>query len=186
MKAMKKYIFVLITISFLMYSSCDFLDDLDEIKEPEIEYASTYPISGEYYAEFAYPVYGDLFGAGLVNINIFNTAADDGQEVWITDRGNYWDFKVKCKVNMDNLTFGSADTLIDEQWGVKVVVQNGKIMEEASLQPSGIMSDSIYFEIWLEDIGPYINGAVGSDIIGEADYLNVSGFRRTGFLEDEH
>ena len=185
---MKKYILAIVALSLLSLSSCDFFDDLDEIPEAEIEYASTYPISGEYYAEFAYadPDKGDLFGAGLGNINIFNTAADDGQEVWISDRGFYWDFKVKCPVNMSSLTFGSSDTLIDEQWGVKVVVRNGMLIEEASLQPSGVMSDSIYFEVWLEDFGPYINSVIGPGFIADDEYLTVSGFRRTGFLEDEH
>lgn len=183
---MKKYILSIIVLSVFIFSSCEFLDDLDKIPDPEVEYSSTYPVSGEYYAEFAYEAYGDLFEAGFVNINIYNTAADDGQEVWIYDNGNYWDFKVKAKVNMDDLTFGSTDTLIDEQYGIKVVVRNGKIMQESSLQPSGVMSDSIYFEVWLEDIGPYINGAVGSNIIADDDYLICSGFRRTGYLEDEH
>lgn len=183
---MKKYILTVIVFSVFMFSSCEFLDDLDKIPDPKVEYSSTFPISGEYYAEFGYDGIGDLFDAGLVNINIYNTAADDGQEVWIYDNGNYWDFKVKAKVNMSDLTFGSADTLIDEQYGIKVVVRNGKIIKEAALQPSGTMSDSIYFEVWLEDLGPYINSAVGSTLIGPEDYMYCTGFRRSGFLEDEH
>jgi hypothetical protein len=181
---MKKYILTFVFLSTLLLSSCDFLDGLDKYPEVKIEYASTYPISGEYWAEFSYEAYGDLFGAGLVNTNIYNTAADDGKEVWITDRGNYWDFKVKCAVNMDNLTFGSPDTMIDEQWGIKVVIRNGKLMEGASVQPSGVAVDSIYYEIWLEDLGPYLT-SVGYPVAAD-EYMMCSGFRRTGFLEDEH
>lgn len=189
---MKKHILTVIMLAVILFSSCDTFDDLDKMPDPEVEYSSTYPISGEYYAEFSYTEHGDLFGAGLVPLYIYNTAADDGQDVWITDyigsdpsEGSYWGFRVKCPVNMDDLSFGSADTLIDEGFGIKVVVRNGQILEEATEQPSGTISDSIFCEIWFEDIGPYINSQVG-DIIAEDEYLNVSGFRRSGFLEDEH
>lgn len=43
--------------------------------------------------------------------------------------------------------------------------------------PSGAKSDSIYFEIFFEDL----EGATGIP----SDRLIVSGYRRTGFLEDE-
>ena len=179
---MKKYILFTVVVSLLTFSSCDFLDDLDDYPEAEIEYTSTYPVSGEYNTYFVHEVYGDLNDA--TNINIYNTAADDGQEVWIFDNGNFWDFKVKCPVNMDDLTFGSADTLMDEQWGVKVVVRNGLIIKDASKQPSGVMVDSIHFEVWIEDVAPWFNANYGI-AMGDSDYLLVDGFRRTGFLEDE-
>lgn len=180
---MKKHLFILAVISLVAFTSCDFLDGLDDYKDVEVEYASTYPISGEYYADFIEPVYGSL--SDLININIYNTAADDGQEVWIYDNGEWWDFKVKCAVDMSNNTFGSADTLIDEQWGVKVVVQNGEIFKEVYEQPSGVMSDSIYFEIWIEDVAPWYNANYGTAMDLNA-FLAVQGFRRSGFLEDEH
>ncbi len=179
---MKKNILFFIVIASFTITSCDFLDGLDDYKDVEIEYASTYPVSGEYYADFVHTVYGSL--SDPININIYNTAADDGKEVWIFDNGNWWDFKVKCPVNMSNNTFGSADTLIDEQYGVKVIVRNGQILKEASLQPSGVMADSIYFEIWIENVPGWYNLNYGT-AMGESDYLEVQGSRRTGFLEDE-
>jgi hypothetical protein len=50
-------------------------------------------------------------------------------------------------------------------------------MEKVSVRPSGAIADSIYFELWFEDL---------EDATGLAsDTLIVSGYRRTGFLEDE-
>ena len=62
---MKKYILFTVVVSLLTFSSCDFLDDLDDYPEAEIEYTSTYPVSGEYNTYFVHEVYGDLNDARL-------------------------------------------------------------------------------------------------------------------------
>ncbi len=62
-------------------------------------------------------------------------------------------------------------------YDIKVLVRNGKVIKDVSLRPSGTIADSIYFELWFEDL----EGETG--IAG--DTLIVSGYRRTGFLEDE-
>ena len=46
-----------------------------------------------------------------------------------------------------------------------------------SARPSGAVADSIYFELWFEDL-EFATGIT-------SDTLLVSGYRRTGFLEDE-
>lgn len=83
-------------------------------------------------------------------------------------------------MDLSSKTFGSTDTLVSyiEDYDIKVLVRNGRIIEDAVTTASGVVADSIYFEVWFEDL----EGATG---IAD-DKLFVSGYRRTGFLEDEH
>ena len=83
-------------------------------------------------------------------------------------------------MDIPSRSFGSADTLISyvDGYDIKVLVRNGRIIQDAVTTAAGVVTDSIYFEIWFEDL----DGATG--IV--SDTLFVSGYRRTGFLEDEH
>jgi hypothetical protein len=183
-KILGLFISVLFAVSM---NSCQFFEDIDKIPEPEVKYASTYPVSGEYYVMYNHADYGeDPFGAGFTKVFITNTAADDGKEIWIGDYAaspddyGFWQYKVKVPVNVTDLTFGNADAVVNNADGypIQIKIMNGKIIKDASLLDSGVKSDSIYFEIWFEDL---------EDATGIADdKLLVSGFRRTGFIEDEH
>ncbi len=171
---MKKYI-LYFTFLALIVSSCDLKEDYIVEKSEVVEFA------GQWYLEYNHETYGeDPFGAGMTMTNIYNTAADDGNEIWISDDGNFWDYKVKVPVNLENMTFGSENIVTNmvDDYNIQVIIKNGKILFDASVQPSGTTTDSIYFEIWFEDL---------EDATGIAnDKLLVSGVRRTGFLEDEH
>lgn len=165
-----KYSAFILGIAFL--SSCEFFHDVNKQDEPEIEYSSTFPISGEWYVQFDHETLGeDPNGAGLVPLFTYNTAADDGRNIWLSDDGNFWDFKVKIECDVKSLSFGTADSVANVSYDVNVLLQNGKIIKNASLQPSGVYMDSIYFEVAFGD---------------EDGKFLVSGFRRSGFLEDEH
>lgn len=138
--------------------------------DPEVKYSSTYPVSGEWYIEY---YVGDAHVGDFALHTISNTAADDGKEIWIGDEGNFWTYKVKCPVNMSNLTFaGTEITSIVEDYGIKISIANGKVMEKAATVPSGVKTDSIYFEINFED--------------DAATTYIAKGYKKTGFLEDEH
>lgn len=179
---MKKQLYIIAILALIIgVSSCELLHDVNKPDDPETEYSSVYPISGEWYVEYNHNFYGhDPFGAGLTPLFTYNTVDDDGKNIWLTDEENFWEYKVKIPCDVPSLAFGGSDTVTSTIAGypIKVLVRNGKIMKNASLQPSGTMTDSIYFEVWFEDL----HEATG--IIG--DTLIVSGFRRTGFLEDEH
>jgi hypothetical protein len=158
----------------LMLSSCDKKEKFVNEESAVVE------IAGEWYVHYDHHIYGpDPFGAGYTSLITYNTSADDGQMMWIKDQGNFWPYQVKVPVNISALTFGSQDTVISaiDGYNIKVLVRNGKVIKEASPRPSGAIADSIYFEIWFEDLE-------GSTAIAD-DTLIVSGYRRTGFLEDE-
>lgn len=185
---MKKIFNLLIVLGVVLsLGACEFFDNLDKMPDPEVKYASTFPVSGEWYVRYDHSTYGeDPFGAGFVKVYITNTAADDGKQVWLSDYPGdpddytFWQYKVKIPVDVKNLSFGSQDTVINvaDGYPIQVLIRNGKIIKDASKQPSGVMTDSIYFEVWFEDLA----GSTGI----QSDTLFVGGFRRTGFLEDEH
>jgi hypothetical protein len=170
---MKKNILFIALFAVMLYS-CD-------KKEKFVnEESKVVKIAGEWYVHYDHPVFGaDPFDVGYLSLITYNTSADDGQAMWINDQGNFWTYQVKIPVNVSDLTFGSQDTVLNaiDGYGIKVLVRNGKVINKVSLRPSGALADSIYFELWFEDL----EGSTG--IAG--DTLIVSGYRRTGFLEDE-
>ena len=157
-----------------VFIACDKKDDFVNDESGVVD------LAGEWFVHYDHPVYGaDPWGIGYTSLITYNTAVDDGQEIWINDQGNFWTYQVKIPVDVADLTFGSADTVINsiDGYDIKVLIRNGKIIEKVSERPSGAIADSIYFELWLEDL---------EDQTGIAsDTVIVSGYRRTGFLEDE-
>ena len=159
-----KYITALLALSIVMVS-CETYDD------PEVKYSSTYPVSGEWYIEY---YVGNSQVSDYLLHTISNTAADDRKEIWIGDDGHFWEYKVKCPVNMSSLTFsGSNLTSVVEDYNIKVTITNGKVLEKVVLAPSGVKTDSIYFEVQFEDDDDALT------------YI-AKGYKKTGFLEDEH
>lgn len=172
---MKKNIFYLMLL-VLLFSACDEKEAWEQINSSVME------VSGEYWVKYDHHVYGeDPFGAGYTKLIISNTAADNGTEIWLSDEGNFWDYKVKIPTNINELTFGSDQpvTSIVDGYDILVRVSNGKLISNAvNNLASGVTADSIYFEVWFEDLE--------DDTEIAHDTLFVSGFRKTGFLEDEH
>ena len=170
---MKKY-FLLIVFGSLLFSACD--------KKPEFEEenSATVAMAGEWYVHYDHKDYGaDPFGVGLTPVMTYNTSDNVATHIWITDGGSFWNYLVKIPIDLSTNTFGGVDTLISAatDYAIKVIVENGSITKNAVLLPSGTMADSIYFDIFFEDL----EGATGIP----SDRLNVSGYRKSGFVEDE-
>lgn len=171
---MKRLIYSIFSISLLLifFTSCD--------EDIEIWESSTKELDGNWYVSYDHEEFGkDPFGVGLTMVHTYNTAEDNGQEIWLTDEDHFWSYKVRVPADPESLTFGTDETLISivPDYDIEVRVTNGKIIKNAVKLPSGVMADSIYFEIWFEDL-------VDATEI-ENDKLYVSGFRQTGFHEDE-
>ena len=143
--------------------------------------AANNDLSGEWFVQYDHNVYGhDPFGVGYTRVITSTTASQSANELILTDEDNFWSYRVKVRTDIPSKTFGSTDTLINyiDDYDIKVLVRNGRIIEDAVNAASGVTTDSIYFEVWFEDL----EGATGI----ASDTLIVSGYRRTGFLEDEH
>jgi hypothetical protein len=166
---------IFIVFVVLLFAACDLKDDYVVEKSAVVEAA------GEWFVQYDHEVYGiDPFGAGLTSVITYNTASNSPDELWLSDEANFWWYTVKIPVNLADMTFGSTDTVVSvfDGYPIKVLVEKGRIIKDAATElPSGVKSDSIYFEIYFEDL----EAATGIP----SDRLQVSGYRRTGFLEDE-
>lgn len=157
---MKNYIIYLI-LAVALFTSCDKKEDFEQVN------SSVMDISGEWWMEYSA---GD-YHSGLTKLIISNTAADDGTEIWISDEHNFWEYKVKCPVDIDNLTF-SGNELENLEYDILINIKEGKMLEGVAKSTSGLVTDSLYFEIEFGD--------------EPGTVYQASGWRKTGFLEDEH
>ncbi|XOV92946.1 MAG: lipid-binding protein [Bacteroidota bacterium] len=143
--------------------------------------AANNELSGEWFVTYDHSVYGaDPFSFGITRLLTSTTADESATEMIIDDENNAYEFRVKAKMDISSMTFGSSDTLVSytDDYNIKVLIRNGQIYKDAVTTEAGVMTDSIYFEVWFEDLELYTGIA--------NDNLLVSGYRRTGFTDDEH
>lgn len=185
---MKKIILIATIITTLLTTSCK--------QEYENWYSSGYELSGEwkvttqqsveeylyiFYDEGAMPnpanvenwEWEDLYGNGVTDVLTYNSAANTPTELIIDDNHTFWDYKIKAKANIDARTFDVSNTPNLIYDGCNISIIGGKVLKDAATTPSGNPADSIVFYIKFSD-----------DEYGFT-YMKVSGFRKTGFLEDE-
>lgn len=110
----------------------------------------------------------DPYGMGVISLNTYNTADDNGKEMWIDDLGNFWAFKFVVPVDYAARTFACGATPYDEKNSGSAVITGGKILEGAATNLHGMPNDSIVFDITFDDDS------------NELTY-RVSGQRHTGF-----
>lgn len=133
---------------------------------------------------------------GVFEFRTFNTAANNVTEMWVED--GYWGTQTRVNVDFNNMTFEAPGTLeqgvnevetapgvitkLDEYsnkandvaYGCGVVIVGGKILKGAAHAPgSGMQTDSIFFYIKYDDD------------YGQNIYTKVSGYRKTGYTEDD-
>lgn len=162
-----KNIFLILIAGALVFASCE--------KEYEVVNTETVDLAGQWWLTFETSAGTYSYYSGLT----YNTAADDGSAIWVSDQGGFWDFKVKVPVqSLDDMTFG-GDNLENQVDGypIAINIRNGKVLKDAGTTISGRVVDSIYYEIWFEDAGDY---GFGAD-----EYFTVGGVAHTGFEEDD-
>lgn len=155
-------------------------------EKEEIENTATVETAGEWYVTFdaatadGQVMYEDPFGVGRVPLMTYNTAANVPTEMFVSDLGNFWDFTAKVKCDQSALTFSCDNEYIytdDEGEDVYCTITGGKIIKNGTKTPSGMPADYIEFYVTFTD-DPY------PAAYGWTSY-KVSGFRYTGFTEDE-
>jgi hypothetical protein len=161
---MKNKLLILFAFLTIGLMSCDLGDD------PDVGGTATQAVAGEWFTTFT--VAGeDVYGLGYQLITTSNTAANSVSEFLITDDAHTWDYKVKTPLNLDAKTFGGS-ALPNLAYDITVNIANGKILPGAATSTGGNVTDSIYFEAEFSD--------------DPGTIYQVAGYRRTGFLEDEH
>jgi len=154
-------LFAFLTIGMM---SCDLGND------PDVGGTATQAVAGEWFTTFT--IAGeDVYGLGYQLITTSNTAANSTTEFMIKDDAHTWDYKVKTPLNLDAKTFG-GNALPNLAYDITVNIANGKILPGAATSTGGNVTDSIYFEAEFSD--------------DPGTIYQVAGYRRTGFLEDEH
>jgi len=149
--------------SLVVFVSCD------EGGDPDPGVTSVVEMSGDWFVQTF--VGGDMV-ADYARISTYNTAADDGTEIWVDDHSNIWGFKVKSPINLTGLTFSGAALESDLVDVITVNITNGIIIKDGATTSGGNTADSISFE------------AEFSDDPGTT-YMLI-GYKRNGLLEDEH
>ena len=165
---MKKYLKI-IALFFIGFSIISCEDDgYEDFNAGE---TAVQGVSGEWYVKI---LLDNQPLSGYYLLDTYNTASNSADTLWINDNGNLYDFKVKTPVtSLDNKTFG-GDNLVNqvEDYEINVNINNGKILTNEALTEAGNVSDSIYFEAEFSD--------------DPGTIYQFAGYRRTGFLEDEH
>lgn len=182
---MKKYsLFLLVGIFAMFFTACEFLDGLDDYKDPDVKNTATYPLNGEWYVHLdalnaADPNSDavadwdlDPYAQGYVKVLLYNTASNVADSIWIDDLG-FWPTKSKILCSPKSRTFKNiVDAPNLKKASATLTVVRGGVYLKGALTEAGNVADSINIVLtWADDPGVY---------------YRYSGFRRTGFLEDEH
>jgi hypothetical protein len=172
---MKKTIYLLMGLAGLLFTSCE---------KDEIGGTATESMAGEWYVtadavdDAGNVVYEDLFGLGNFMLNTYNTASNANDKLYVDDRGNFWEFKLRVNCDLSSLTFQSNGGVANEAYdGCDVTISGGKILPKAATNPHGTAADSIVFYVSFSD-DEY------PDLYGYAKY-KISGYRYTGLTSDD-
>nr|WP_294925973.1 lipid-binding protein [uncultured Flavobacterium sp.] len=164
---------VLILTSF---ASCDEVGDTDAGE------TSTKEMSGDWYVQ---TLRNGTVISDYAIISTYNSSANDGKEIWIDDHlFHVWGFKVKLPVTLSSLSFAGsnlASSVVDdvtttpnviETYEVNVNITEGKITKNGATSTGGHTVDGISFKAEFSD--------------DPGTIYEIKGYKRTGFLEDEH
>ena len=175
---MKKTFYIIGILSLCLLASC---------KKEEIGGTSTEAMAGEWVIEGYDGVdasgnltYEDPYGGYGSRIWTYNTADDNGVDMFLSDVENagdyrFWEYKCQISVDLESLTF-SAPSVTDQMNDITVSITDGKITPNGAVTPSGMPADKIEFYIVFED----------DSYVGRLwDKLYVHGYRYTGFAADE-
>ena len=176
--------------------------------EIDIEGTKVEPMAGEWFVKYELKdstgQYQDAYGLGYTKLLTSNTSDNAADKMWIGDvfinprevdtrfaasSGEFWTYMVKANVNVGDLTFNADDKSVVVElpraatattperpatpYDINVKITDGRIIKDGANPPSGTTTDSIVFMVQFEDDAP---GTI----------YRASGYRRTGFLEDEH
>lgn len=159
---MNKIKIILFLALVMQFAACDLGT------EPVVGGVALQEMCGEWWIK-VYAEETALTGYNLMST--FNTAANNETDIFIDDH-ELWPFKVRATASLKDLSFGGMDlgNLYDET--IAVTILEGKILEDAATTTGGNTADSIYLRMeFADDPG--------------TEYI-YSGYKRTGFQEDEH
>lgn len=161
-----KNIFIVLLVGLIGLTACE--------KETEIKLNPVAPMGGEWWVTAA--TSDGSYESDHFIIVTSNTAANTSDELLIDDRLNWYWFKAKVNLNLSSRTFSATDVdnlVPEEDYGYQITMSfsNGQLIEGGGISRDGNACDSIYMEVEYSD--------------DPGTIYQISGVRRTGFLEDE-
>ncbi len=165
MKNIFKYFAVILFIA--AFTSCETEEGFEDFK---IEKSSVADMSGDWYVK---TFVGGNEAIDYSLITTSNVATDDGSGIQIFDHKNIWWFNTQSPITLNSLSFEGTNlaSLVDD-YAITVNIVNGIIVKNGTKSNSGKTTDSISFDIEFSD--------------DPGTIYHIEGFKRTGFLEDEH
>lgn len=166
MNMKKNLLFILIALTF-SFTACD---------DYEPGGTATEALAGDWFVTYSVQEGNEwVVKSNPFLLTTYNTAANVATEMFVDDHSNFWDFKGKVSADPSKLTFGSDNEVENISYESKFKVKDGQLFPKLAHSPSGVVTDSIVFYVsFNDDATPY------------STTYRVSGFRRTGFNEDEY
>lgn len=166
---MKKYIYTIwCALIALALNSCS---------QDEPMMTATVALAGQWYVtvdladDNGNVISTDPYGIGRKMHLTFNTAANVPTEMFVSDNGTFWDYKVRVACDVNNLTFGNADWAENLSYDSQVKIWNGKIIKDGGKQNNGSPADYIEYLVKFSD---------DDDLT-----YKVSGVRYSGLVEND-
>lgn len=154
----------------------------DEVGDTNVGGTSTKDMSGDWYVQTL--VDGKVV-ADYALITTYNTSANDGKDMWIDDHlFHVWGFKVKVPVTLSSSSFTGqnlASSVVDddtktpdvvETYDINVTITEGTVTKNGATSTGGHTVDAISFKAEFSD--------------DPGTVYEIKGYKRTGFIEDEH
>lgn len=166
---MKKAIYVLMLCVGAVFSSCE----KDEIGGTATEaLAGEWQLTVDLVDDAGNVLMTDPYGMGVILGITYNTTDNVPDKMYVSDLGNFWDYKVVVNCDCNALTFSSDGDVQNESYDCMVNIEGGKMLPGAATTPSGMPADSLVYYVSFSDDEP-------------GTRYKVSGYRRTGFAADE-
>ena len=135
---MKKVLYLATMLLCMAFTSC---------QKEDIGGTATESLAGDWYVEASVdgsPIYGPF------HLLTYNTSANNPNEIWIDDKGNFWDFKVKGTGDINSLTFSAANAQ-NVSYDCTVNITNGKIIKNGGTQNNGSPADLLMMDVEFSD-----------------------------------
>ena len=116
-------------------------------QKEEIGGTATESLAGEWYLMASVdgsPIYGPF------HLLTYNTSANNPNEIWIDDKSNFYEFKVKGTGDINTLTFSAANAQ-NQYYDCTVNITNGKIIKNGGTQNNGSPADLLMMDVEFSD-----------------------------------
>lgn len=154
-------------------------------KEIKQEGTPVQDMAGEWFVQIY--LNDEIYDDSYYKISTYNTASFDADKMWV-DAYSAWPFYAKATVDYSSLSFKESEPVVDDYYKINypaygfaadtITITGGSIIKNASTPPSKTTTDSINIE--------FISTVFEELDIAAGDRYSLRGYRRTGFIEDEH